>query len=427
MGEKPNADGSSSEDPPNVVLIISDDQHYGDYGFMGHPHLETPHLDQLAAQSLTFTRGYVTAPLCSPSLASIVTGKYPHQHKITGNDPAFAFNGDRYSEEWLVERQTHFDSLLSRFYTHSTLPQLLDSKGYASFQSGKWWLADPTRAGFDQGMTHADPKRGGRHGDEGLRIGRETMKPVTQFIDSAVRQDNPFFLWYAPFLPHSPHTPPDSLLEKYADQAPTEPVARYWAMIDWFDQTVGTLIGHLKQRGISDNTLILYVCDNGWVQDPANQGRYKEGSKRAPYEEGIRTPIMVKWPGHVEPKRDTTTFVSAIDLAPTILQAASVQPDDSLPGVSLMDERALAERDYLFAEDYAHDIPSVKRPTQGLQHSVVLRAPWKLIVPDSTNQPKAELQLFHLFEDPGENHNVAEENPAVTTELRNKLKDWRDQ
>ena len=416
---------SDSEAPPNVLLIISDDQGYGDFGFMGHPHIETPHLDRLAAQSLTFTHGYVTAPLCSPSLASLATGLYPHQHKITGNDPEFAFEGERYSDAWLVERQSHFDSLRTPFYAHPTLPERLEAEGYRSFQSGKWWLGPPERAGFDRGMTHADPERGGRHGDEGLKIGRETMTPLYRFIDASVRQDAPFFLWYAPFLPHSPHTPPDSLLQKYVDEAPTEAVARYWAMCEWFDQTTGELLDYLERNGLSQNTLVLFVVDNGWVQDPDRRGRYEEGSKRAPYEEGIRTPIMVRWPGHVEPNLDSTTFVSAVDLAPTILQAAGIQPDESLPGINLMDSVARAEREYLFAEDYAHDIPSVERPTQGLQHSVVLRAPWKLIVPDSTNRPDAEPQLYHLFEDPTETRNRAEDHPETRRELRNALEAWR--
>jgi arylsulfatase A-like enzyme len=409
-----------------VLLIISDDQAYGDFGFMGHPHIQTPNIDRLADQSLTFTRGYVAAPLCSPSLASIASGLYPYQHKITGNDPSFEFEEDRYSSEWLVERQPHFDSLLTQFYSRTTpLPERLEARGYTSLQTGKWWLGPPERAGFDRGMTHADPERGGRHGDEGLTIGREGLEPAYQFMDSAIRDDDPFFLWYAPYLPHFPHNPPDSLLQKYTDRAPTEAVARYWAMCDWFDQTVGELLAYLQDEGIEENTLVVFIVDNGWVQDPTNPGRYEEGSKRAPYEDGIRTPIMVRWPGHVEPRRDSTTFVSAIDLVPTILQAADIQPADDLPGLNLMDSSALAEREYLFAEDYAHDIPSVEDPTQGLQHSVVLRAPWKLIVPDSTNRPEADPELFHLFEDPEETQNRIEDHPEVRNELQNRLRNWR--
>src|SRR3546814_15046199 len=104
-------------------------------------------------------------------------------------------------------------------------------------------------------MTHGDPARGGRQGDEGLKIGREGLKPVFDFIDDATTQDKPFFLWYAPFLPHAPHTPPDSLLQKYIDKAPSEAVARYWAMCEWFDQTIGELLQQLENKGLSENTL----------------------------------------------------------------------------------------------------------------------------------------------------------------------------
>src|SRR5699024_3457733 len=122
--------------------------------------------------------------------------------------------------------------------------------------------------------------------------------PITNFIDSSVKAGDPFFLWYAPFMPHTPHTPPYSLLNKYIDQAPSKPVAQYWAMIDWFDQTVGQLKNILAERDLTKNTMIVYVADNGWVQDPNQANRYLPGSKRSPYEMGIRTPIIYKWPDH---------------------------------------------------------------------------------------------------------------------------------
>src|SRR5699024_5148615 len=112
--------------------------------------------------------------------------------------------------------------------------------------------------------THSDPERGGRHGDEGLTIGREGMQPIEDFIDEAIAADDAFFVWYAPFLPHTPHTPPDSLLQKYNSKTSSEPLARYWAMCEWFDITVGQLQTALDQRGLTENTLIIYIADNGW-------------------------------------------------------------------------------------------------------------------------------------------------------------------
>jgi len=193
---------AAAEKPPNIVLIISDDQAWTDYGFMGHEAIRTPRLDKLASESLVFTRGYVTAPLCCPSLASMVTGLSPHQHKITGNDPPRVGGKGGWPPERLRLREhiiAHIDHL-------PTIPKLLGKKGYLSLQTGKWWLGHHRRGGFTHGMTHGDPKRGGRHGDAGLAIGRKTMKPITDFLEAA--GDRPFFIWYAPFLPHSPHNPP---------------------------------------------------------------------------------------------------------------------------------------------------------------------------------------------------------------------------
>src|SRR4051794_13741172 len=167
---------------PNVVLIIADDIGWTDYGFMGHPHIKTPRLDRLASQSLTFRRGYVTSSLCSPSLASILTGRYPHQHKITSNDPPLPPGVDPRSAAgnpaFLAQRQ----EMIQYFDDMPTLPRLLAPKGYLSFEAGKWWGGSYRRGGFTHGMTHGDPDRGGRHGDAGLAIGRQGMKPVLLFI-----------------------------------------------------------------------------------------------------------------------------------------------------------------------------------------------------------------------------------------------------
>ena len=137
--------------PPNIVLIISDDHGWTDYGFMGHPHIRTPNLDRLASQSLTFKRGYVPSSLCCPSLASIITGQYPHQHKVTSNDPPLPTGrrrGDRSG------RSPTGRERMNRFMDAApTLPRLLGERGYLSFQTGKWWQGDFRRGGFTHGMT----------------------------------------------------------------------------------------------------------------------------------------------------------------------------------------------------------------------------------------------------------------------------------
>ena len=192
----PVSESSAAEQPPNIVIILSDDQAWTDYGFMGHMDIKTPHLDELAARSLVFERGYVAAPLCRPSLASIVTGLYPFQHGITGNDVA----GNN--------KRAELDApMRAAFHRHSSFIKLLTANGYVAHQSGKWWEGSWREGGFTHGMTHGDPKRGGRHGDAGLKIGRESIKPLTDFIDAATNEKKPFLLWYAPFLPHIARQP----------------------------------------------------------------------------------------------------------------------------------------------------------------------------------------------------------------------------
>ena len=117
-------------------------------------------------------------------------------------------------------------------------------------------------------MSHGEQSRGGRHGDEGLDIGRQTMQPIYDFISMAREQKKPFFVWYAPMLPHDPHNPPERLLAKYRDLTPSIHVARYWAMCEWFDETCGELLDYLDREGLADNTIVAFVVDNGRVQDP---------------------------------------------------------------------------------------------------------------------------------------------------------------
>ncbi len=245
-------------DLPNIVLIISDDQSWTDYGFMGHPVIQTPCLDRLARQGMTFGRGYVPTSLCRPSLATIITGLYPAQHFITGNDLAMPKGMGKLQYEMVV---TYFNLKIKRL---DNLPSMLAKKGYLSFQSGKWWEGSFQDGGFTHGMTHGIRSRGGRHGDEGLKIGREGLKPIFDFIDQAGNQ--PFFVWYAPFLPHAPHNPPARFLEKYNTADRPIELAKYYAMCSWFDETCGQLVDYIDQNGLGEKTLVLYVADNGWIQ-----------------------------------------------------------------------------------------------------------------------------------------------------------------
>jgi len=410
-------DGSSSDRPPNIVLIISDDQGWGDYGFMGHSTIRTPNLDRLARQGVTFTRGYVAAPLCCPSLASIITGLHPHQHKITGNDPP-KIPGKK---PWPPERLTLRQEVIRYIDRVPTLPRMLRSRGYLSLQTGKWWMGHYRRGGFTHGMTHGDPARGGRHGDEGLVIGRRTMQPIYDFIDQI--GDQPFFLWYAPFLPHLPHNPPERFLAKYRDKTPSLELAKYWAMCEWFDETCGELLDYIEEKGLAEQTMVLYVCDNGWIQSP-DSPRFAMRSKRTPYEGGIRTPIMVSWPGHVSPRRDDETPVSSVDLAPTILAACGLNPTPDVQGVNLLDQRAVRGRPAVFGASYSHDARDIHDPDKNLETRWVIRGWWKLIDPQPQTFGFSGPELYHLKDDPNEQRNLASQRPGLVRELKDLLDQW---
>ncbi len=318
-------------DQPNVVMIISDDHCWTDYGFMGHQQLSTPNLDRLAAHSLTFRHGYVPSSLCCPSLATIITGLYPHQHGIVANDPPIAKGmkpGEFQRSEAFRQGRKEMVGLIQAV---PTLPGLLSRHGYRSLQTGKWWLGDYQTGGFTDGMT-----KGGRHGDEGLTIGRKTLQPINDFISQAKSAQKPFMVWYAPMMPHDPHTPPERLLNKYQAKTQSIHVARYWAMVEWFDETIGSLMKELSDQGVVDNTIVVYVADNGWIQRP-NNPRYAEKSKQSPYDGGLRTPIMIHYPKRLKPAMIDTP-ISSIDLMPTILNLCGI----SYPTASRMGQRCLA-------------------------------------------------------------------------------------
>jgi len=419
----------ASDVPPNIVLILSDDQAWTDYGFMGHEAIKTPNLDQLARESVTFRRGYVPTALCRPSLATLVTGLYAHQHGITGNDPADTTANRAHAERTGTDTR---EMLISHIDKHPTVPKILAERGYLSFQCGKWWEGSYQRGGFTHGMTRGFPKRGGRHGDDGLKIGREGMQPVYDFIDAATEADKPFYLWYAPFLPHAAHNPPTRLLKKYEKEGRLKSEAAYYAMCEWFDETCGQLLQRLEERGIADNTLVIYVTDNGWIQGPA-PGRYAERSKQSPYEGGTRTPIMFRWPNELKPQ-ERSELCSSIDIVPTLLAATGIEAAETMPGLNLLPQlqsREHIERDVIYGETFSHDVADIENLEASLLHRWVIRGHDKLLLtydgrlgrrkfPPKSGEP----QLFDLQADPHEKVNLVSQKPELVKQLRELLNQW---
>lgn len=414
---------------PNIVIILSDDQGWTDYGFMGHPVVETPHLDRLADNSLLFPHGYVAAPICRPSLASIVTGLLPSQHGVTGND---VVEGSGRAEADLELRQV--------FHQHPSIIKKLTDHGYLTFQTGKWWEGSYREGGFTHGMTHGDPARGGRHGDEGLTIGREGMDPIRDFVDHAIEAEKPFFVWYAPFLPHTPHNPPERLLEKYVEEGRAMDVAKYFAMIEWFDETCGELIDILEERGLIEDTLILYICDNGEQPsstnaDDPNQGdwHYALRTKGSPFDMGIRTPIMVSMPGTIDPEK-SSRLAHAIDFFPTIATAAGLSIPSDLPGIDLLNQEAVEARDVVFAENHSTHNITIGDPDHTLQYQVAIEEEWKLILrnfgEDTTGYhvlhswDEEPARLYRIRKDPFEENNLAEQYPDQVERLTQRIKSF---
>jgi uncharacterized sulfatase len=413
---KPKAKADTAP-PPNVVLILSDDQAWSDYSFMGHPMIQTPRLDRLARESLTFPRGYVTSSLCCPSLASIITGRYPHQHKVANNDPPEITKmpaGKRQSSPEFIAGREKMNTFMDAM---PTMPRLLGEKGYLSLQTGKWWQGDFKRGGFTHGMT-----KGLRHGDEGLDIGRITMEPIYEFVRTAKQEKKPFFVWYAPMLPHTPHNPPDRLFQKYRGTTPSEHIAKYWAMVEWFDETCGQLLDFLEKEEVAKNTIVLYVTDNGWIQDP-EKPKYAPRSKQSQYDTGLRTPIMVRWPDKVKP-RVSDDVVSSLDLLPTVLKACKVEAPKGLPGVNLLDDKAVAARKTIYGECYLHTAVDLDKPETSLRWRWMISEDMKLIVPNPKNEPDSVVELYDLKSDPGELNNLAKEKLDRVGKLRVMMDAW---
>ena len=407
-----------AQEKPNVVFILSDDQGWGDYGFMGHPHVKTPNLDRLAGEGMLYERGYTTAAICRPSLASIITGLYPHQTAVRGNGPFMGEDVDhkrmRKDEKmWPLAREQSKAMTATLTYAPSMVKQLRDN-GYATFQTGKWWEESALDHGFTEGMT-----LGGHAGGRGLKIGRKTMQPIYDFVDKSKETTQPFFIWYAPFLPHIPHNAPDRFYLQYKSVAPDESTARYWANIAWLDETCGHLVDYLREKELFENTLFVFAADNGWRPDP-NKVSWYVRSKKEPVEAGIRTPIFVTHKNKIAPHRDKETLASNIDIAPTILKACGIEPDKAMSGLDLRNQEALAQRDRIFVDLYEVNVrvDAVEDVDSDLVARVVVDGWDKLIVrPDSH-------ELYDLTNDPDDLIDFAAQQPEKVQELSALIKDW---
>ncbi|MGV3485812.1 MAG: sulfatase, partial [Planctomycetaceae bacterium] len=260
--------------------------------------------------------------------------------------------------------------------------------------------------------------------------------PVFDFIDHATAEQKPFFLWYAPMMPHTPHTPPEKLFQKYkAKGIESDFVARYYAMVEWFDETCGQLIDRIDAKGLTDNTIFVYVADNGWIQNP-DSGAYAPRSKQSAYEGGTRQPILFSWPGVIKPGSRGDQLCSSIDIVPTALAAAGAEIPKELPGLNLLPLLKTGEatpRTEVFGETFAHDVANIEHPEDSLLYRWVIDGKWKLLLTYdgklgryASSHPRSEKrpQLYDLLADPHEHHNLAAEHPELVKQLSDKLQQW---
>jgi len=443
---------------PNVVMIISDDQTYRDFGFMGNHDIQTPQIDRLAKQSARYVNGYVPTSVCSPSLAILLTGLYPHQSGIHYNHPPpgnTGFNRMTSRKEYETTRSKAFQLIRDV----DTLPRLLAAQGYRCLQTGKFWEGHYRNAGFTEGMTVFEPVPGQSfggnrklaggvlaahgNGDWGLKIGRETMQPIYDFIRDAEQKQSPWLVWYAPYLPHQPHDSPKKYFDLYRNNPHvSKQEIAYYASCSQFDETVGDLIQFVEQESDARNTLFLFVIDNGWTPGTKPM-KYRENfhhtkaSKRSPFEDGLRSPILIRWDGVTKPATHSA-LVSSIDIVPTLLHVAG-QGDQAqkLPGVNLLPsakgETKLPADRAVYGAIYPGDATSLGHPERDVAHRWIRKGNLKLITAHNANvQGKTWNDylrgdvLFDLSQDPGETKNIIKQDSSAAslTELRTLLDAW---
>lgn len=448
----PLASGLEKESPPNIVFIVSDDQTWSDFGFMGNERVYTPHLDELAEKSLCFPNGYLTTSVCRPSLVTLLTGLYPHQHKVHFNHGPPGNSGyNRMTSRKVYEETRAREFELIREV--ETLPRILSRDlGYRCLQTGKFWEGHYRNGGFTDGMTtFAPPPKGQEfggvrrlangervahgNGDAGLRIGRETMEPIEGFVTQSERDGVPWMVWYAPYLPHQPHDSP----EQYYDIAESTPGVEphqvpYFAAIAQFDETVGELLEIVAMKSDLKRTIVVFVSDNGWSPSKRPEKKRPEEfahtktSKRAPFDEGIRSPILIRWDGILEPEK-RTCLVSSIDIVPTLLSMVGA-PDDhfeGLPGIDLRQRPEDARA--VFGEVYPGDATRLRRPDRDVAYRWIRKDVYKLIVPQGEDPWGGYLQgpaLYRIPSDPRERNNLIADQSlsGVVRELEKELDSW---
>jgi arylsulfatase A-like enzyme len=435
---------------PNVVLILVDDLGWMDLSCQGSDFYKTPNIDRLASEGIRFTNGYAACAVCSPTRAAIQTGRYPHRVGVTdwirsrfqrgdigtpGANPSRYVGGKR--NQLLCPPNPFWME-----HAEVTLAEMLRTESnYQTAYIGKWHLGDPdwypesqgfveNRGGCDYGQppSYFDPFNQPNAKHESLREGIFKLpgKKPGQYLthreadeaETLIRdwKDQPFFIQVSHYAVHTPIQAIPEVADRYSNTPGKDNRnAKYAAMVESVDDSVGQILETLTELEILDDTLIVFTSDNGGLIGPTDNAPLRSGKGYA-YEGGIRVPFLMSWPGHIPAESTTNEPMSSIDVLPTVMEAVGIEPPGELTidGVSLLPlaqsggERALDSRPLLWHFPHYRHSPG--------PYSIIRDGPWKLI-----KFWTGSLELYNLSDDLGEQNNLAESLPSKALELENSL------
>ncbi len=435
----------------NFVFILIDDMGYTDAGCYGSTFYETPNIDKLAAQGMRFTNAYTASPVCSPTRASIFTGKHPARLNLTDWIPGL--QNVRPQPHKLIPPDFAQQVPLSEF----TLAEAFKHAGYYTCFVGKWHLGSkpyyPTGQGFDVNVAGNDkghPPAGyfSPYHLENLEDGPDREYLTDRLTDQAVKflddtSDKPFLLFLSHYAVHTPIQAKQNLIQKYRQkaaglspsEAPTFVTERsrrvrqvqndptYAAMLESVDHSIGEIIKKLQQLGLAENTVVIFTSDNGGLStasgSPTSNVPLRAG-KGWLYEGGIRVPLIIKWPGTVTPGTVCHEPVISHDFYPTMLEMAllPLRPDQHADGLSLvplLKQSAKLDRNAIYWH-YPHYHGSGNTPS-----AAVRAGHYKLI----EFYDEGQVELYNLKNDISEKNNLAAKMPEKTAQLKKMLRDWQ--
>lgn len=403
---------------PNVLLILADDHGYGDISAHNGPSIQTPNIDRIAEQGTRFTRFYANSSVCSPSRASLMTGRYPDRAGVPGVIRTHPENS------WGYFRQ---DAV--------TLPSALKQKDYRTALIGKWHLGlepenHPCKRGFDHfhgflGDMMDDYYTHRRHDINYMQHGFDTIDPrghatdlftewSMDFIRAEAQSFEPFFLYLAYNAPHTPIQPPDEWIARVQEREPdiSPQRAKYIALVEHMDAGIGRVLDTLEDTDQLSNTLVIYTSDNGGAVNVGAHNGPLRGQKGQMYEGGIRVPTCAMWPGYIQNGYVTDQVALLMDLFPTICEAAGASIPEGIEGRSIWQTLQGEQQDFSERILYWLRREGGQQFLGQCQHAI-RRGDTKLL----HNSPFEPLELYNLSNDPLETTDNAQMETALFREM----------